>query len=208
MIYTIKKGKFNEGGLNFPNLFSGKFKKTWRVALAPNCWYEEGLEINQISKLVGVTEFWSANNKNSIMLGYEPCRLPEIEILEKYPHCKNLGGTPQVPTKYFNLYHYVNDKTGGYEATFITVVADWGINDAIYTIERKETTNNMFVSFAVEQFDPSKIQNGTKTSLYPLWNIEVEDPLKVPYLKGWLREIFLYFGGRSVAPWDMQYKIS
>lgn len=202
MIYTIKKDTNNDTRFRIPDIFTGKFKKTWTVSLAPNCWYPKELGYNQINKLVGVTEFWSANNKNSVMVGWDPCYLPEEEILEKYPHCKNLGA-PLTDIKYFNIYSYTNDNNGGHISELETVVADWRVNDIESTIERVDS--NMKNILSVIQFDPGTKETGPKmTSDYPTFHIST---YFTPYLKGWLREIFLWFGGTRKAPQDMLFKV-
>lgn len=202
MIYTIKKDTNNDTRFRIPDVFSGKFKKTWKVSLAPNCWYPKELGYNQINKLVGVTEFWSANNKNSVMVGWDPCYLPEEEILEKYPHCKNLGAS-LTEVKYFNIYHYTNNARGDHFAPHVTVIADWRVNDLTLDLER---TDSMSVDLKVIQFNPGTKETGPKMiSEYPVHEVGKHFS---PYLKGMLREIFLWFGGTRKAPWDMQFKVN
>lgn len=205
MIYTIKKDTNNDTRFRIPDVFSGKFKKTWKVSLSPECWYPKELGYNQINKLVGVTEFWSANNKNSVMVGWDPCYLPETEILEKYPHCKNLGA-PLTDVKYFNIYSYVNNEKGDHFINLSTVVADWRVNDIVYSIERTENKLNLKHELKVVQFDPGTKETGPKMiSDYPVHYIET---YFTKYLRGWLREIFIWFGGTRKAPWDMLFKVN
>ncbi len=203
MIYEINAGKNNDTRFRIPDLFTGKFKKTWKVSLSPECWYPQELGYNQINKLVGVTEFWSANNKNSVMTGWEPCYLPEEQILAKYPHCKNLGA-PLTDVKYFNIYSYTNDKDGGHEAQLETVVADWRVSDIVYTVERVDS--NMKNELSVIQFDPGTKETGPKMiSDYTTYHIST---YFTRYLKGWLREIFIWFGGTKTAPHKMRFKVN
>lgn len=202
MIYEINAGKNNDTRFRIPDIFTGKFKKTWKVSLSPQCWYPQELGLNQINKLVGVTEFWSANNKNSVMVGWEPCYLPEAEILEKYPHCKNLGA-PLTDVKYFNIYFYTNDKDGGHVSEAATIIADWRVNDLITEMER--TSSNIITNINVVQFDPGTVETGPKKiSDYPNYSIGT---MVSPALKGWLREIYLWFGGTKPAPWKMRFKV-
>ncbi len=200
MIYTIKKGK-NDNGFNIPDIFAGKFKKTWKVSLSPECWYPKELGYNQINKLVGITEFWSANNKNSVMVGWDPCYLPEAEILEKYPHCKNLGA-PLTDVKYFNIYYYINDAKGGHIAELSTVVADWRVNDIEVIINRYEQDKKVFPMSTII----CPIQFSGDMHLRSItWEA---DKARLSQPKGMLREIFLWFGGTKKAPWDMLFKVN
>jgi len=200
MIYTIKKDTNNDTRFRIPDIFTGKFKKTWKVSLSPECWYPQELGYNQINKLVGVTEFWSANNKNSVMVGWDPCYLPEEEILEKYPHCKNLGA-PLTDVKYFNIYYYTNDANGGHVAELSTVVADWRINDIEVVMNRYEQdkkTLPMSTIICPVQF------SGDMNLRSITWEAN-KAYMALP--KGWLREIFLWFGGTRKAPQDMLFKV-
>lgn len=215
MIYTIKKDSNNDTRFRIPDIFTGKFKKTWTVSLAPSCWYPKELGYNQINKLVGVTEFWSANNKNSVMVGWDPCYLPEEEILEKYPHCKNLGA-PLTDVKYFNIYSYINDKDGGHVARFWTIIADWRINDLVVTMQNikgNEYAPDMLESaIKVLQFSGNETTPSFEFS-NPVREVISGSDLGTPAyrvkaLKGWLREIFLWFGGTRKAPQDMQFKVN
>lgn len=203
MIITIKKDKNNETRFRLPNLFTGNFKKTWRVALAPNCWYPKELGYNQINKLVGVTEFWSANDVNSIMIGWEPCYLPEEEILEKYPHCKNLGGL-LTDVKYFNVYYYINDERGGHTAEFLTVIADWRVSDLDVTME-KDSKVTLKTSVTALQFSGKE---QVRSNVYPvIWGITDTNYTVSRFPYNWAREIYVWFGGRQKAPQDMQFKV-
>ncbi len=198
MIYEINAGKNNDTKFRIPDIFTGKFKKTWKVSLSPECWYPQELGYNQINKLVGVTEFWSANNKNSVMVGWEPCYLPETEILEKYPHCKNLIN-PIEDLKYFNIYWYTNDKDGGHEAILWTVIPDWRIADM--EIEMKRDDKMIFSYLRTIQFDPAEKEFHGRYKT-------IENPTTyVITLKSFLREIFIWFGGTRKAPHKMRFKV-
>ena len=216
MFYTIKKGKNNDTRFRFPNIFSGNFKKTWKVSLSPECWYPKELGLNQINKLVGVTEFWSANNKNSVMIGWDPCYLPEAEILEKYPHCKNRGGIV-LNTKYFNVYYYTNDENGGHEAALITVVADWRVNDIAVSMQKSNDQIHTYVSavqFSGDEKTPNYVYAVMRTdgiqfkTLSDFSSGRVIDGKPFTSKKGLFREIFVWFGGTQPAPQDMIFKVS
>lgn len=201
MIYTIKKDTNNDTRFRIPDIFTGKFKKTWKVSLSPECWYPKELGYNQINKLVGVTEFWSANNKNSVMVGWDPCYLPEAEILEKYPHCKNLGNLI-ADVKYFNIYYYTNDSQGGHLAELSTVVADWRINDIEVVMNRYLQEKGILPMSTII----CPIQFSGDMHLRSItWEA---DKARLSQLKGMMREIFLWFGGMRKAPWDMLFKVN
>jgi hypothetical protein len=220
MIYTIKKDTNNDTRFRIPDILTGKFKKTWKVSMSPECWYPKELGYNQINKLVGVTEFWSANNKNSVMVGWDPCYLPEAEILEKYPHCKNLTANIK-EVKYFNIYYYENDAVGGHTAKLWTVIADWHINDLIVTqstIEKNEYTLRMLeTKIEIVQFSGGGIAN-----LNTIWTVPIpfhpdytypENHIstytyRTAFKFSWLREIFIWFGGTRKAPWNMLFKVN
>lgn len=216
MIYTIKKDKNNDTRFRIPDVFTGKFKKTWKVSLSPECWYPKELGYNQINKLVGVTEFWSANNKNSVMVGWEPCYLPEEEILAKYPHCHNRG-KEIVNVKYFNVYYYTNDNKGGHEATFVTVIADWRINDVsifMQKINNEIHTDVSIVQFSGEETPGSNyiyaVANSAGAPFAVRTDLMVNRVMINPFktTKNLFREIFLWFGGTKPAPWDMLFKVN
>lgn len=221
MIYEINAGKNNDTRFRIPDIFTGKFKKTWKVSLSPQCWYPQELGLNQINKLVGVTEFWSANNKNSVMVGWEPCYLPEAEILEKYPHCKNLGG-PVADVKYFNIYYYTNDTNANHEAKLWTVIADWRINDLEITqsiidksqyLPRMLETAIYIIQFSGIQTPGSNIvwkvpsYSNESANSYPENEISTFT-YRTAFKFNWLREIFLWFGGTKPAPHKMWIKLS
>lgn len=229
MIYTIKKDTNNDTRFRIPDIFTGKFKKTWVVSLAPNCWYPKELGYNQINKLVGVTEFWSANNKNSVMVGWDPCYLPEEEILEKYPHCKNLGA-PLTDIKYFNIYYYVNDNEGRHLSKLWTVVADWRVNDSVINMRKvdgasllPQLSNFIETSVQVLQFSgtetaPSILhknplpkefgaEHGWGRLAFPKEGEEYTPYQTFITSKKLFREIFLWFGGTRKAPQDMLFKV-
>lgn len=209
MVYTIKKGSHNDTRFKIPSMFGKKFSKSWSVALSPNCFYdwEEDKDQEDINKLVGVTEFWSKNNVNSVMIGWNPCLLPEEKILEKYPHCKNLSDTPILNTKYFNIYYYTNDKDGNHQTTLLGVIADWRINEIEITmsrVNRSDVLSNVSYiqsRFTNNKYDPIKWVK-FQPIYYPLGNM--------------LREIFIWFGGANnspgqyggVAPHDMLIKVN
>lgn len=214
MIYTIKKDTNNDTRFRIPDIFSGSFRKVWTVALSPECWYPKELGYNQINKLVGVTEFWSANNKNSVMIGWDPCYLPEEEILAKYPHCNNRGAA-LTNIKYFNIYYYTNDANGGHEDTLVTVIADWRINDLMVNQERKDKGWPIHTVITPIQFSGDETKQNfvwpsistAMTQFLTLGNTIVPiQPFKST--KGLFREIFLWFGGTRKAPWNMMFKVN
>lgn len=215
MIYTIKKDTNNDTRFRIPDIFTGKFKKTWKVSLSPECWYPQELGYNQINKLVGVTEFWSANNKNSVMVGWDPCYLPEEEILAKYPHCRNRGAALS-DTKYFNVYYYTNDANGGHEATLITVVADWRINDIAVFMQKVNDQIHTFVSavqFSGDEKVASYVHSVMRTDAIEFLTLSDYTSTVIaakPFTskKTLFREIFLWFGGTRKAPWDMLFKVN
>lgn len=219
MIYGINAGKNNDTRFRIPNIFTGKFKKTWKVSLSPECWYPKELGYNQINKLVGVTEFWSANNKNSVVVGWEPCYLPEEEILAKYPHCKNLTENIK-EVKYFNIYYYTNDATGGHEAKLWTVIADWHINDIEITqsiIDKTEYLPRMLeTAIHIVQFSGGGLANPNIVWKIPIpFHPDYTYPenhinyytYRTAFKFNWLREIFIWFGGTKPAPHKMRFKV-
>ncbi len=212
MVYTIKKGAHNDTRFKIPSIFTKQFTKTWTVALSPNCFYDwrEDKDQEDINKLVGVTEFWSKNNVNSVMIGWNPCLLPEAEILEKYPHCRNLSDTPILNTRYFNIYYYINDEKGNHTAELSTVIADWRLNDIEIRMQRQEQNKGSYLMSIIVcpiQFVPQIEIRSVK------W-----EPNQVYFssIKGLLREIFIWFGGANnspgeyggVAPHDMLIKVN
>ena len=87
-----------------------------------------------------------------------------------------------------------------------TVVADWRINDIDYSIERTENKSNLKHELKVIQFDPGTKETGPKMiSNYPVHCIET---YFTKYLRGMLREIFIWFGGTKPAPHKMWVKVS
>jgi len=211
-VLKIKKGKHNDSSFRIPQMFTGQFKKTWTVSLSPYCFYDWGEDKDQedINKLVGVTEFWSKNNVNSVMIGWNPCLLPEAEILEKFPYCKNLSDTPILSTRYFNIYYYINDSKGNHVANLIGVIADWRINDLEITMERASGSNDVITKVNILQANIENDINSPK-----IWKSYSDQILYYPLGK-MLREIFIWFGGANnspgphggVAPHDMLLKVN
>ena len=211
MIYTIKKGNNNDSKFRIPDFWIGNFSKTWKVALSPECWYDWTPDDDQkdINKLTGVTRFMSANNKDSAMVGWNPCLLPKEEVNKHFPH--TIAPDHIKDVKYFNLYLYINDEKGGHTKMFITVIADWRVNDYNYYIRRTKEFYMEFLGEAIQHLYKSKeeLNKGEKNfKMYPPWT------LGLPKLKGVLREIFIWFGGENnapgphggIAPHDMQVK--
>lgn len=214
MIYEINAGKNNDTRFRIPDIFSGSFRKEWKVSLSPECWYPKELGYNQINKLVGVTEFWSANNKNSVMIGWDPCYLPEEEILQKYPHCNNKGGAI-TDIKYFNIYYYTNDSNGGHQSTLVTVIADWRINDLMVNQDRRDAKSPIHtvitpIQFSGEETKQSFVWPSISTAMTQFLTLDNSIVPIYPFnsSKGLFREIFLWFGGTKPAPHNMRFKVN
>lgn len=98
--YTIKTGQSNFRPIDWPGLICRPKGFEFTVNFDESCWYsEEELEGDQDyhdqNKLIGLTGFFSANNRNSCMVSWKPAR--EKNKME--------------------LRLYINDKSGNFEYT-------------------------------------------------------------------------------------------
>lgn len=207
MIVTIKKGTNNDTKFRVPNVWTGAFEKTWEIGISPDNWYDWSPNPDQkdINKLIGVTEFWSANNKNSMMVGWNPCLLSEEEIHALYPHTKNLKSHITRPVKYFNIFMYWNDENGGHTEQLVTVIADWEVNQINVTFKRSKGSKMISADFSVYQYKHASLNIPSVSPYYVLQDL----PMYLGTLnKSLLRDIFFWFGGNNTAPQDMQFRLT
>jgi hypothetical protein len=135
--YSVRKGKNDFSPPEFPTLILfGKRTPSWTFTIEANCWYDSlGADNLDWNKLGGITRAISANNIDSLLIGWRP--LPTEPGYFQLCIYENIGKTNQpqedklrvvAAGERFSIEFQPNATTGQYDVYFFrtTSMEYWG----------------------------------------------------------------------------------